>query len=216
DAVGSPTSPLDCKAFSGQGNSFLRSPRSASLDGKPRCWDCNRVGLSLVDALMDETEPRGKFLGLSDSSTSAFAPAARINISAGFDKFSGETIGSSCGGITSLSASEIEQSEDYTRIISHGPNPRTTHIFGDCVLESHSFPSEESPPCSSDGFLRSCLSCKKKLEEGKDIYMYKGEKAFCSCHCRDQGILIEEEMEKLAFGSSFHEDMLAAGKIMTA
>ncbi|CAL9057321.1 unnamed protein product [Musa banksii] len=353
DAVRSPTSPLDCKAFSGLGNSFLGSPRSASLDGKPRCWDCNRVGLSLVDALKDEAEPCGKFLGLSESRTSAFAPATRIDISchkshlaglrddsscaapkslpkdyaisshtlggwvrpqldrprmsalrskvaesecgelgllrsysadisrpsslkadfvyrnsksisdvfpsdsnssmvdsfrlversASFDKFSGETIGSSYGVITSLSASEIEQSEDYTCIISHGPNPKTTHIFGDCILESHSFPSlvfenkcrtddcrsawllkpsEDSPPCSTDDFLRSCLSCKKKLEEGKDIYMYKGEKAFCSCDCRDREILIEEEMEKLTIdssgtpGSSFHEDMFADGKIMTA
>ncbi|RZS06967.1 hypothetical protein BHM03_00037719 [Ensete ventricosum] len=359
DAVRSPTSPLDCKAFSSLGNSFLGSPRSASLDGKPRCWDCNRVGLSLVDALKDETEPRGKFLGLSESRTSASAPATRINHkshlgglrddslcaapkslpkdyaisshtlgrgsvkpqldrsrmsalrstvaelefgelglprsysadisrpsslktdfvyqnsksisdvfpsdsnssmvdsfrpvegSTSFDKFSGETIiGSSYGVITSLSASEIEQSEDYTCIISHGPNPKTTHIFGDCILESRSFPSlvfeskcgrddcraawlskpsEDSPPCSSDDFLRYCLSCNKKLEEGKDIYMYKlfclfcrGEKAFCSCDCRDQEILIEEEIEKLttdSFGTpgpSFHEDMFADVKIMTA
>ncbi|XWS11899.1 hypothetical protein CRYUN_Cryun37aG0044400 [Craigia yunnanensis] len=37
----------------------------------------------------------------------------------------------------SLSAHEIELSEDYTCIISYGPNPKTTHIFGDCILECH-------------------------------------------------------------------------------
>uniref|UniRef100_A0A0A9G8L9 Uncharacterized protein n=1 Tax=Arundo donax TaxID=35708 RepID=A0A0A9G8L9_ARUDO len=31
---------------------------------------------------------------------------------------------------------EMEPSEeDYTCIISRGPNPRTVHIFGDCVVE---------------------------------------------------------------------------------
>lgn len=45
--------------------------------------------------------------------------------------------GASHGLLSTLSASEIEQSEDYTCIISHGPNPKMTRIFGDCILESH-------------------------------------------------------------------------------
>ncbi|KAG6530871.1 FCS-Like Zinc finger 8-like [Zingiber officinale] len=36
----------------------------------------------------------------------------------------------------SVSVAELEKSEDYTCIISRGPNPKTTHIFDDCVLES--------------------------------------------------------------------------------
>ena len=39
--------------------------------------------------------------------------------------------------IGSVSASEIEQSEDYTRNITRGPNTKTVHIFGDCILEPH-------------------------------------------------------------------------------
>ncbi|KAK1282560.1 MAR-binding filament-like protein 1 [Acorus calamus] len=39
------------------------------------------------------------------------------------------------GRMGSFIASEIELSEDYTRIISHGPNPKTTHIYGDLILE---------------------------------------------------------------------------------
>ncbi|WOL08137.1 hypothetical protein Cni_G16889 [Canna indica] len=325
DSVRSPTSPLDYKSFSNLSNSFLGSPRSgsANLDGKPRCWDCSRVGLSLVDTLSDETKPcGGKFVGFSGSRNILLAPQMRSNISspkthlggmvdgaapkslpkdygmsshihkgslvkplisssrmsmqakgadvgihrscsaeisrssspltesifrisksdskcemldssqlvkgsANFDNFSGSlpvSIGSSSGVITSLSASEIEQSEDYTCIISHGPNPKTTHIFGDCILESHSFPSkdlknkhkkdqewllkpsEDSLPCSSSDFLSFCYFCKKKLEEGKDIYMYRGEKAFCSCECRDQEILIEEEMENPTINSPFEEE----------
>lgn len=99
------------------------------------------------------------------------------------------TIGSGHGFMEPLSASEIELSEDYTCVISHGPNPRTTHIFGDCILECHTsdlanFSKKEeqgievkcldgSVPDVSDGFLSFCYSCKKKLEEGEDIYIYR-------------------------------------------
>ncbi|KAJ7966086.1 DUF581 domain-containing protein [Quillaja saponaria] len=120
------------------------------------------------------------------------------------------------GFIGSVSASEIELSEDYTCVISHGPNPKTTHIYGDCILECHSnylsnlgkneekeigVPQaansfETSIPYSSNDFLRICYNCDKKLEEGKDIYIYRGEKAFCSLTCRALEIMIDEELEK--------------------
>ncbi|KAG0491777.1 hypothetical protein HPP92_005175 [Vanilla planifolia] len=124
-----------------------------------------------------------------------------------------------------LSASEMELSEDYTCIISHGTNPKTTHIFGDCILKSYTIEAsdsntkkleesgssnwiikclEDSPTFGSGNFLSFCFFCHKNLEDGKDIYMYRGEKAFCSCKCRDQLMLIEEkwESEKLATSSS--------------
>ena len=104
------------------------------------------------------------------------------------------SIGSGNEFIGSLSASEIELSEDYTCVISHGPNPKTTHIYGDCILEAHSndlsnsgktkdnkeigLPesiksSGISVPYPSDGFLSFCYYCNKKLEEDKDIYIYR-------------------------------------------
>ncbi|KAG5540612.1 hypothetical protein RHGRI_020734 [Rhododendron griersonianum] len=113
----------------------------------------------------------------------------------------------------SLSASEIELSEDYTCVKTYGPEPKTTHIFCDCILECHNNNStnlpkneEQNPPLPltmlvtsskiptaypSCDFLSFCYSCKKKLE-GEDIYMYRGEKAFCSWDCRSQEILMEE------------------------
>ncbi|CAL4965659.1 unnamed protein product [Urochloa decumbens] len=144
--------------------------------------------------------------------------------------------------IGSVSASEIEQSEDYTRIIARGPNPKTTHIFGDCILEPHTVGNsgDESAameveegaagagcyfvvkcaagaaPAAED-FLSSCFACKKKLE-GNDIYIYRGEKAFCSASCRDQEIQLEEEAENNTASisprsscSSIHEDIFMAG-----
>lgn len=101
-------------------------------------------------------------------------------------------IGSGHGHAGSLSARDIELSEDYTCIISHGPNPKTTRIFGDCILDcqAHELTNfdkkidqevemtqvSERPndlsQYSSDEFLSFCYSCKKKLEKGEDIYMY--------------------------------------------
>ncbi|KAI3915160.1 hypothetical protein MKW98_011505 [Papaver atlanticum] len=44
-------------------------------------------------------------------------------------------------------------------------------------------------------FLSSCYLCRKKLH-GKDIYMYRGEKAFCSNECRYQQIASDERKDK--------------------
>ncbi|GMH12435.1 hypothetical protein Nepgr_014276 [Nepenthes gracilis] len=125
-------------------------------------------------------------------------------------------IGSGSGFVESLSPSEIELSEDYTRVISRGSNPKTIHIFGDYILECHTNETDSRNnrgdveiglpklgQCSSfstsnpsDNFLSFCYFCKKKLDEGKDIYMYRGEKAFCSLDCRLEEISIEERKEK--------------------
>ncbi|XP_047313217.1 FCS-Like Zinc finger 13-like [Impatiens glandulifera] len=53
-------------------------------------------------------------------------------------------------------------------------------------------PTKYTP--SSD-FLISCDLCKKKLD-GKDIYIYRGEKGFCSSECRYSQILMEEKKKK--------------------
>ncbi|KAK4407154.1 FCS-Like Zinc finger 8 [Sesamum angolense] len=106
-----------------------------------------------------------------------------------------------------LSLKEMELSEEYTCVISHGPNPRTTHIFDGCIVESccgddakesdhnknrglTSFETDVSTSPSAN-FLSFCHNCKDILGQGKDIYMYRGEKAFCSHECRCQEILFE-------------------------
>ncbi|WMV42811.1 hypothetical protein MTR67_036196 [Solanum verrucosum] len=124
-------------------------------------------------------------------------------------------VGSNTSLVGSISASDIELSEDYTCVRTRGPNAKVTHIFCDCILECHNnelpnfcknanektvLPevtdsSEVLTSFPSSDFLRFCSSCKKRLD-GKDIYMYRGEKAFCSLDCRSEAILIDEEMEK--------------------
>lgn len=151
------------------------------------------------------------FIGGSQNSN-AFIPAE--------SKSNTLSICSSSEILKSLSASEIELSEDYTCVISHGPNPKTTHIFGDYILETHPdlsiknhFKNEENEKekgvtlmgnklsqtpnqYPSSAFLSFCHHCDKKLDEGKDIYIYRGEKAFCSLTCRAIEIMIDEELEK--------------------
>ncbi|XP_041018772.1 FCS-Like Zinc finger 8-like isoform X2 [Juglans microcarpa x Juglans regia] len=90
----------------------------------------------------------------------------------------------------SLSVREMELSEDYTCVISHGPIPRTTRIFNNCIVETYySLPGEHKS--SSENFLSFCYTCKKNLEQTEDIYIYRGEKAFCSHDCRYQEMLLD-------------------------
>ncbi|CAL0322032.1 unnamed protein product [Lupinus luteus] len=120
------------------------------------------------------------------------------------------------GYIGSLSARDIELSEDYTCIISHGPNPKRTHIFCDCILECQksvfsefvgkekpafgsskvSTFSEEETLYPSDQVLSSCYSCNKRLEKGEDIYIIRDENAVCSFNRRSEEIFADEELDK--------------------
>ncbi|KAJ0977746.1 hypothetical protein J5N97_013220 [Dioscorea zingiberensis] len=43
-------------------------------------------------------------------------------------------------------------------------------------------------------FLQSCFLCHQPLSHTKDIYMYRGDRAFCSEDCRCKQIYIDEEM----------------------
>ncbi|KAH6783754.1 hypothetical protein C2S52_008713 [Perilla frutescens var. hirtella] len=118
--------------------------------------------------------------------------------------------GNGNGFIPPIPASEIELSEDYTCVRTHGPNPKVTHIFGDCILECHNddltdvlkkSESDDVVAYPSEDFLKCCYSCQKKLD-GEDIYMYRGEKAFCSSSCRAQEIEMEEEDSSEASSNS--------------
>ncbi|KAL1351519.1 hypothetical protein HN51_015438 [Arachis hypogaea] len=89
-----------------------------------------------------------------------------------------------------LSLSEMELSEEYTRVISHGPNPRTTHIFNNCIVEGY-FSLPRKPPPPSGNFLSFCYTCNKHLDHTQDIFIYRGEKAFCSPECRHKEMVLD-------------------------
>ncbi|KAK6254474.1 Zf-FLZ domain - like 7 [Theobroma cacao] len=60
-----------------------------------------------------------------------------------------------------------------------------------CVLLSARTNSQLNYPVPA--FLEQCYLCKQKLLPGKDIYMYKGDSAFCSVECRCRQIFMDEE-----------------------
>ncbi|XP_031478031.1 FCS-Like Zinc finger 8-like [Nymphaea colorata] len=215
ESIMSPTSILDSKPFSGFGNYFWSDKRSKSPDSVSECKHHPWVGLGLVDALDNGNgvenglcKPENKMVLFGSQLRIQIPPRtespvpALVPVNFGLpEPFTGR-----------LTPREMELSEDYTCVITHGPNPRTTHIYGDRIVESSSaeFPAsrKESPAFNSrraafplDDFLSFCHFCKKKLGEKDDIFMYRGEKAFCSSECRDQEILFDERMEKLTSNS---------------
>ncbi|XP_010419717.1 PREDICTED: uncharacterized protein LOC104705412 [Camelina sativa] len=121
------------------------------------------------------------------------------------------------GSLNGRTESDIEISEDYTCVTQHGPNPKTTHFYGDQVLESVEHNESNNRCCRNkkesifaiaspdlttpvdvlppSDFLSFCYGCNKKLGLGKEIYMYRGYKAFCSSECRSEEIYQDEELE---------------------
>ncbi|XP_010931679.2 uncharacterized protein [Elaeis guineensis] len=71
---------------------------------------------------------------------------------------------------------------------------RKTSILRNFSLSSIPLPiSPPSPSFPTSPFLEFCYLCRKRLQEGKDIYMYRGDRAFCSVECRCKQIFMDEE-----------------------
>ncbi|CAN6243241.1 unnamed protein product [Urochloa humidicola] len=96
---------------------------------------------------------------------------------------------------------EDELSESYTCVITHvagtggagSVRKRVYFGFGDgggsWLVEA----GDEVPTQRAD-FLSRCCLCDKRLD-GLDIYMYRGEKAFCSSECRYHQMLMDDRVE---------------------
>lgn len=209
---------------------------SEPFQNTPLCFSDSTMPSSLVSLSHDHNSRSENFCSevkTRMSSPSVIGTSSEVEDSLGIKPSTVPIpIGPSHGYVGSLSKRDIELSEDYTCIISHGPNPKTIHIFGDCVLECHANETEnfgkkeelgiESPqvatnsedlaPVQPDEALRFCYSCKTKLEEDKDIYMYRVEKAFCSFDCFSNEISNEEteKTDQHSAGSS-PEDLFLYG-----
>lgn len=197
-AAMSPTSILETKPFTPTANPFFFEKNSRKpLAERTHESKQHRqpVGLGIVDALKKPSKPDSRMVlfgsqlkiqipsvspnGLVESLSSPIefgvknkesqlamlSPAARRAPLEAMSLVSG-----------SLSASEMEMSEDYTCVIAHGPNPRTTHIFDNCIVESCGgdgfaavTPRNESR--SSDDFPATCHACEKRLGQGKGIFV---------------------------------------------
>lgn len=179
----SPRGPLD-----------LKSPRG------PKSYDLGVVGLAIVAALENSLHKEGEFL--------AYPPVYnRKNsnpIPVSSDRISGRVAGNF--DQTDMDCSDDEEDEEYTLVTCHGPDNRSyTRVYFDKgVVGSQKTlrPSVFviSPAAGgglqgnsgSGGFLNSCDMCQKSLR-GKDIFMYRGEKAFCSWECRNKEMMMGED-----------------------
>lgn len=190
EALRSPTSILDTRALTPFGSPFSHEKKIETF-APPRVpsenrtsWDSKAIGLALVGALKDEpllhtaAKPcTGTVLfgvkipplplPLPPSSSESTKTCAKTKDSQKQTKDSPLSVAT---GVMSLS--EMELFEEYTCVISHGPNPRTTHIFDNCIVESYcSLPNNTLSP--SLNFLSFCHTCKKHLQQTNDIFIYR-------------------------------------------
>ncbi|KAF9615491.1 hypothetical protein IFM89_023860 [Coptis chinensis] len=103
----------------------------------------------------------------------------------------------------------MELSESYTCVVSNLGHGRKKEYFDDERISGKSgyrgggvfftSPLKDTGQgimlFQSADFLTSCYLCKKKLH-GLDIFMYRGDKAFCSAECRCKQILSDERRQK--------------------
>ncbi|XP_022749999.1 uncharacterized protein LOC111299204 [Durio zibethinus] len=179
DVATSPRSPLDVKT---------PSPRGLKR------YDVGGVGLGIVAALEKST---------TDSCRHSIC-SSNLNRSNAIVVNSGQNCDRFRGRYEDL---EMESLEDYTYVTSHGHGKSTTKVYYDGSSTGHDrngfsafkktpvarFVEDVSYPTSD--FLSSCHLCRKKLH-GRDIYMYRGEKAFCSSECRSTQIMMDERKEQ--------------------
>ncbi|PWA81274.1 hypothetical protein CTI12_AA189340 [Artemisia annua] len=114
----------------------------------------------------------------------------------------------------------INDEEEYTIVTRHHkPNKNNSysrkelvydHNCGDEKLRSlfdiSPTPARVDDIKASAHFLSTCHECNKQLH-GKDIYMFRGEKAFCSIECRSMEIakMEEESMNKKMMMRNKHD-----------
>ncbi|KAI3757393.1 hypothetical protein L6452_04930 [Arctium lappa] len=51
-------------------------------------------------------------------------------------------------------------------------------------------------------FLRACHLCKRRLIPGRDIFMYRGDSAFCSLDCREKQMNQDEKKDVCSMASN--------------
>ncbi|XP_057433624.1 FCS-Like Zinc finger 13-like [Lotus japonicus] len=185
DTMESPRSPFE-----------LNSPR-----GMKKSYDSGGVGLGIVAAL-DKSQQHHEVLLPKPAVCSGPIPVQTVKRDNQFPKI---VVGSP---------------EDYTYVTYHEPNKTATKVVyydgGEGRIFRHGYEYDiknknkvgvfrKTPPTQTSvkaeslfptsDFLSSCHLCRKKLH-GKDIYMYRGEKAFCSTECRSSQITMDERKER--------------------
>ncbi|XP_057967456.1 FCS-Like Zinc finger 13-like [Malania oleifera] len=200
DSATSPKSPLELKSVSPRGS---------------KNYEVGAVGLGIVAALEKSEEDRARF-AVCSLSLSRSDPIP-VNFPS-----------KNCGrGRRECDGWEMESWENYTYVTCrNGPNKSITRVYCDGGVYAQGGASvcgrrckdlgdfDESPAAAgfaggngpaypTSDFLSSCHWCRKKLH-GRDIYMYRGEKGFCSTECRCKQMVIDERKEQCRSEASRH------------
>ncbi|XP_068638364.1 FCS-Like Zinc finger 14-like [Aristolochia californica] len=180
---------LSLSIFTSFSESLSPSPHFSK---SPRNFEQSLVGLGIVAAMSDSGGSGDTRIVVSPRSDPITIVSARPGVK--FKAFAREE-------------EDMDLSESYTCVISSVGNVRVRkrEYFdgaegrnGDFTGKSAVFfasPLTEVPAAGREDFLSSCHLCRKKLH-GLDIFMYRGDKAFCSVECRCQQILSDELKEK--------------------
>jgi zinc-finger of the FCS-type, C2-C2 len=203
----SPTSTLEPRPFTKITNPTWAHPSPSPISRENKNNKPKPIGLGLIDALKDE-EMDNYSKSCQDSRMVLFGSQLKIQVpplspTGQYIEFGIKNKSSQLalcspidrtpiGSNGCLSPRDLELlSEDYTCIISHGPNPRTTHIFDNRVVESpgteglmnmiplrcdssdrYSNGGEQSRRKSGD-FLSFCHGCNKDISSDSDVFMYR-------------------------------------------
>ncbi|EOA14245.1 hypothetical protein CARUB_v10027399mg [Capsella rubella] len=62
--------------------------------------------------------------------------------------------------------------------------------------QHHHTPTKVVMATNYDDFLKTCSLCNRSLCHHRDIYMYRGNNAFCSLECREKQIKLDERKAK--------------------
>ncbi|GAV59748.1 DUF581 domain-containing protein [Cephalotus follicularis] len=173
----------------------------------PRNFENVVVGLGIVAAMTDKFKPASPRSTPIPIVTCAKA-TAKFRDSLNFEREN------DTGNVDDqLDDDDEEEDESYTCVISHvGNNLIKKRVYYDDKVEDccgvfdaspimmvNTASEVESEFCNG-GFLSSCDLCNKLLH-GLDIFMYRGEKAYCSWECRDQQIRKDDYKEKYMTGA---------------
>ncbi|EFJ07378.1 hypothetical protein SELMODRAFT_448491 [Selaginella moellendorffii] len=167
-----PPSPAGTKSRPFSGLSILADPSNKELGP---CSPHGKVGLGIVAAL-DKDELSG-----SSSPTSVIRSSL-----------------AQAGVVAPAKNFHYHQSARYNMHDTHqrkhkdAADSATFHL----CLEANSTKCALRPSFTTLGFLDSCYQCKRDISHGRDIFMYKGDRAFCSAECRHQQILNDERLER--------------------
>ncbi|XP_021276372.1 uncharacterized protein LOC110410816 [Herrania umbratica] len=187
---GKKRSAINLKLFTTLSESFS-SPNPTK---SPRNFQDGVVGLGIVAAMTDSSNTHEAICFARSPRSTPIPIVSSAKAAANFR-----------GGRNSESLDEL--SENYTCVISHfGDNLIKKHVyFGDEEKNSSVFTASSSSANKSDvgqvkreiwsdDFLSSCHLCKRELH-GLDIFMYRGERAYCSAECRDKQITSDDHKE---------------------